>query len=99
MEAQLEMREKQKKLSFEQKMASYNNELSKRYPPLRDWNSKQMDVFTELVGLVNKGALWYVKGSKCLARAGEKLKSDELGRYKEFTFLEVVEQKGSRLHV
>uniref|UniRef100_A0A7S2HQK3 Erythromycin biosynthesis protein CIII-like C-terminal domain-containing protein n=1 Tax=Zooxanthella nutricula TaxID=1333877 RepID=A0A7S2HQK3_9DINO len=94
-----EIRVKQRKLTLEQKMAGYNVELSKRFPELKAWNDIQMAVFSEMVGLLGKGLLWYVKGSKCLARAGEKLKSDEVGRYQEFTFLEVLEQKGSRLHV
>lgn len=93
------MREKHKNLTFDRKMGLLNAELNKRYPVLRDWNARSMAQFASMADLSHKGTLWYVKGSRCLARAGEKLKSEEVGRYHEFTFLELLEEKGARLHV
>merc|ERR1712196_31622 len=46
-----------------------------------------------------KNLLWYVQVDSLLARKEQGLKSDEVGRFKEFTVVEAVEKKGVRVHV
>eukprot|EP00932_Pfiesteria_piscicida_P008812 SRR837773.19375.p1 GENE.SRR837773.19375~~SRR837773.19375.p1 ORF type:complete len:149 (+),score=71.43 SRR837773.19375:41-448(+) len=86
-------------MSYDAIMFSFNNELNKRYKPLREWGAKAMAQFEQLALSARAGKLYYVKGTSVLARAGRELKSEEVGRYKEFAFLELVEQVKSRLHV
>mmetsp|Transcript_84725 Transcript_84725/g.220612 ORF Transcript_84725/g.220612 Transcript_84725/m.220612 type:complete len:621 (+) Transcript_84725:112-1974(+) len=92
-------RKKNVALNFEKITAQFTMDLNKRYPPLRAWHEKSMEQFSSLFLLAKSKKLYYVKGSSCLARAGEKLKSDEVGRFREYAFVELLEQKGSRLHV
>merc|ERR1712050_197527 len=50
---------------------------------------------------IDKKKLWCVKGSACMVREGESIKSPELGKIKKFAFLEEVEKskKGDRIKV
>mmetsp|Transcript_7172 Transcript_7172/g.10305 ORF Transcript_7172/g.10305 Transcript_7172/m.10305 type:complete len:132 (+) Transcript_7172:66-461(+) len=84
---------------MERIVMSFQGNLNRRYPSLKDWNAKVMSQYETMALLARAGKLFWVKGTSCLARASEKLKSDEVGRFKEFAMLELVEQKGSRLHV
>lgn len=102
-EAFLEMitawRKKNQKMTLEKITTTFIMELNKKFPVLKTWNQKVMDQFSTLIKVASQGKLLYVKGSSCLARDGEKLKSDEVGRYREFAFLQLLEKKGSRIRV
>lgn len=95
--------EKQKKLPDANKlMAKWNMDLADKYQPLQDYTNQQVNLFGKMVELFTKKKLWWVKSTQgCLARKGEALKSEECGRYKEFTLLEELEanKSGSRLRV
>jgi len=56
-----------------------------------------MEVFSKLAALAASKKLWVVCASSSLARATEKLKSEEKGRFQEFAMLEELELKGNRL--
>mmetsp|Transcript_26212 Transcript_26212/g.71226 ORF Transcript_26212/g.71226 Transcript_26212/m.71226 type:complete len:646 (-) Transcript_26212:251-2188(-) len=94
-----QIREKQMKLPTETILAKWNGELNKRYPAWAEYNKRNMRFGVECRSIVEEGRLWCVTASSCLVREGEKLQSEEVGRFKKFCFLEQVEKKGSRLRV
>merc|ERR1719401_1245901 len=62
----------------------------------------QMMVNAKMVDCVRGEKLWVVHAKSVLGRIGPSIKSDEVGRWKQFTFLEGIEWGGKdnkRLHV
>lgn len=94
-----ERAKKNMKFRLEQLIAAFSREIAKKFPSLQKWHGVQMETFTILMTAASAGKLFYVKGSSCLARAGEKLKTEEVGKYKQYAQLELLDRKGSRLHV
>lgn len=93
-----EYREKFGKKSIEQIFAFFNSRICEKFPQMNQYNEAQMDLFTKMIALAAQKKLWVVAvGTGLLARAGEKLKSDEVGRFTEFAILQELELKGSRL--
>eukprot|EP00415_Alexandrium_ostenfeldii_P003124 UN3124 len=53
----------------------------------------------EAMGLAEKGKLWWVQGGSVLARSGEGLESEEVGRFYRFAFVEELAKTGTRIHI
>eukprot|EP00425_Heterocapsa_triquetra_P044782 CAMPEP_0195069566 /NCGR_PEP_ID=MMETSP0448-20130528/13844_1 /TAXON_ID=66468 /ORGANISM="Heterocapsa triquestra, Strain CCMP 448" /LENGTH=122 /DNA_ID=CAMNT_0040101187 /DNA_START=78 /DNA_END=443 /DNA_ORIENTATION=- len=72
-----ELRAKLKKKSIEQIFAFFDSRTADKWPQLRKYREVQMEVFGKLAALATSKKLWVVCASSSLARATEKLKSEE----------------------
>lgn len=92
--------ERTKKVPAEQLFATWNMWLMDKFPSMKTYMQNTMAQQQIFGKLVREKKLWFVKAeSGCLARQGEGLKTPEVGRYKEFAFLEEISQKGNRVQV
>jgi len=89
--------------SPEAMLAKFTMDLADKYELVQEQTRKETEKKLRMYTMMKQQKLWYVKSSVgCLARKGEALKSDECGRFKEFSFLEELAtggKNGSRLHV
>jgi len=95
------LHEKNKALSADQVLAQWNIKLNKKFPAWKDYNRSQIVFAAKSKDVIDAGRCWWVKGSSCLVRAGEDLKSTEVGRFKQYCILEELERKknGNRLRM
>lgn len=97
---QLETRLRKKKMKKEAVFSQWNVEVSKKYPAMAEYNAKQIDLMTQMAHLAQKGHLWVVKaGTGALAKKGESIKTEEAGRFTQWTIVEQLDMKKNRLHV
>jgi len=80
----------------------WNMDVAEKYPIVQAYMAKQVAAFQVMAKACAAKKLWVVTStSGCLARQGEGLKTEEVGRYKEFAMLEelAVSKGGGRMHV
>eukprot|EP00933_Yihiella_yeosuensis_P055373 TRINITY_DN5412_c0_g1_i1.p1 TRINITY_DN5412_c0_g1~~TRINITY_DN5412_c0_g1_i1.p1 ORF type:complete len:606 (+),score=135.01 TRINITY_DN5412_c0_g1_i1:149-1819(+) len=88
--------------NIEQVFAMWTMDVMNLYPVLKAYYDGQSKIQGRMVKLIHEKKLWYVKASSgVLARQGEGLKTDEVGRFKEFAVVEELSfnAKGTRLKV
>mmetsp|Transcript_7417 Transcript_7417/g.23283 ORF Transcript_7417/g.23283 Transcript_7417/m.23283 type:complete len:632 (-) Transcript_7417:87-1982(-) len=91
----LKQREKKWLTPWDTLFAQYSSKLMRLFPPYKEYSKASMTLMTT----VAEKTCWWVKASSCLVREGEGLKTKEVGRFKQFCFLEELAKKGNRIQV
>lgn len=72
----------------------WNAEVCKKYRDLAEYNGRTISLLSELGDLCKNGRLWCVKAaSGALAKAGDSIKTAEVGRYAQWTIVEQLDLK------
>merc|ERR1712176_1401807 len=90
---------KNAKLNQQQLNGKWSMKLYALFPVAKEFDKKKGAQMAEAAKLLGQNKLWTIQGLTLLARAGEGLKTPEVGRFKQFALLEEIEMKGKRVHV